>query len=123
MRADITKYQTIRFRRWSRAGFAVFVSIHKQVSIGVLTNNVSGKSVRKNKFRIDLIQESITSEEHTDCDLNTEIELLNENKIAIIASNTESLFAALQNAVPYIFLLTDGCMLTSDYNRLLFLQI
>ncbi|MDD3080538.1 MAG: hypothetical protein PHH37_15755 [Paludibacter sp.] len=37
----------IRFRRWSRAGFAVFASLSTVVTIGVLTYNVSEKSLDK----------------------------------------------------------------------------
>jgi len=38
---------TLRFRRWSRVGYAVFCSLACSVTIGVLSVSVSDKSLRK----------------------------------------------------------------------------
>ena len=37
----------IRFRRWSRAGYAVFRSLHNCVSIGFLKNVIADSSLQK----------------------------------------------------------------------------
>ncbi|MGB4414166.1 MAG: hypothetical protein WBI53_04680 [Paludibacter sp.] len=44
--------KTIRFRRWSRAHYAVFVSLSCAVSIGFLLASVSDKSLQKAKNQI-----------------------------------------------------------------------
>jgi len=41
------KHQSLRFRRWSRVGYAVFVSMTCAVTIGVLAVSVSDKSTAK----------------------------------------------------------------------------
>lgn len=46
--------KTIRFRRWSRAHYAVFVSLSCAVSIGFLSASVSDKSLQKAKNQIVL---------------------------------------------------------------------
>ena len=42
------KPRIARFRRWSRAAYAVFASLSLAVSIGVLSVSVSSKSAQKN---------------------------------------------------------------------------
>ncbi|MCE5331922.1 MAG: hypothetical protein LLF95_07260 [Bacteroidales bacterium] len=44
--------KTLRFRRWSRARYAVFVSLSCAVSIGFLSVLVSDKSLQKSENRI-----------------------------------------------------------------------
>ena len=39
--------KTIRFRRWSRAGYAVFCSLGSTVTIGCLAVSISDKSLQK----------------------------------------------------------------------------
>ena len=39
--------QSIRFRRWSRAGYAVFCSLACSVTIGCLAISISDKSLQK----------------------------------------------------------------------------
>jgi len=39
--------QSIRFRRWSRAGFAVFCSLSSLVTIGCLAVSIADRSVQK----------------------------------------------------------------------------
>ena len=43
-----SKPRIARFRRWSRAAYAVFASLSLVVSIGVLSVSVSSKSAQKN---------------------------------------------------------------------------
>ena len=46
----IYKFQkSMRFRRWNRAGYAVFASLAGVVSIGVLTSSISEKSLGKSE--------------------------------------------------------------------------
>lgn len=43
------KYGVIRFRRWSRAPFAVFASLHKSVSIGHVSSDIADASMSKHR--------------------------------------------------------------------------
>lgn len=48
MNSDKQQYaQSIRFRRWSRAGYAVFCSLACSVTIGCLAISISDKSLQK----------------------------------------------------------------------------
>jgi len=52
--------KTIRFRRWSRAGYAVFCSLACSVTIGCLAISISDKSLQKSN-NTSLISLSSTS--------------------------------------------------------------
>jgi len=41
--------KSLRFRRWNRAGYAVFASLAGVVTIGVLTSSISEKSLDKSE--------------------------------------------------------------------------
>ncbi|NLO69738.1 MAG: hypothetical protein GX102_02055 [Porphyromonadaceae bacterium] len=41
--------KTIRFRRWSRKGYAVFAGLNKVISIGRIGSSISDKALLKNK--------------------------------------------------------------------------
>lgn len=48
MKSEKQQYaQSIRFRRWSRAGYAVFCSLACSVTIGCLAISISDKSLQK----------------------------------------------------------------------------
>lgn len=48
MKSDKQQHaQSIRFRRWSRAGYAVFCSLACSVTIGCLAISISDKSLQK----------------------------------------------------------------------------
>ena len=40
-------YSSIRFRRWSRASYAVFASLHRAVSIGRISADIADASLSK----------------------------------------------------------------------------
>lgn len=42
----------IRFKRWSRKGYAAFMSLHRQVSIGALAVEISDRIGKKSKVQI-----------------------------------------------------------------------
>lgn len=42
-------YSLLRFRRWSRASYAVFASLHKTVSIGCVSADIADASLSKDK--------------------------------------------------------------------------
>ena len=44
------KAYSIRFRRWSRKGYAVFMSLHKAVTIGHVCRSIADAALSKNKF-------------------------------------------------------------------------
>ena len=58
---------TLRFRRWSRANYAVFVSLGVSVTIGFLSNSIAEKSVSKTSI---IITEFIESSSTTESDKN-----------------------------------------------------
>ena len=43
------KVYSIRFRRWSRKGYAVFMSLHKAVTIGHVCRSIADAALGKNK--------------------------------------------------------------------------
>ena len=52
------KVKTVRFSRWSRAGYAIFLSLSVVVTIGVLTSSVSEKSLLKSNAIPNVFSES-----------------------------------------------------------------
>ena len=49
LRQKTHKQSFIRFKRWSRMGYAVFAGIHKVISIGTLSKTISEKALKKAK--------------------------------------------------------------------------
>lgn len=45
--SDLSAIQSLRFKRWSRKGYAAFASMHQHVTIGCLAVAVSDSSCRK----------------------------------------------------------------------------
>ena len=82
------KVKSLRFRRWSRAGYAVFVSLSYAVTIGVLAISVSTKSAHKSaNTQVVLAPATDFAEHESETDI-TEV-VLNSNKIEnIIIVNT-----------------------------------
>jgi len=75
---------TLRFRRWSRKGYAVFVSMTCAVTIGVLAVSVTEKSDTKAKSSIS----KITINQFAD-DMDTECM---PEELAISVTVTEQIF-------------------------------
>ena len=72
------KQKNIRFRRWSRVGYAVFVSLSAVVSIGCLSISISDKSVIKSKNAVYISENTlninITEEQDKTSDLEFHLE-------------------------------------------------
>ncbi len=79
---------TLRFRRWSRAGYAVFVSLSYAVTIGFLAVSVSAKSAHKSaNTQVILAPATDFAEHESETDIAEVV--LNSNKIEnIIIVNT-----------------------------------
>jgi len=69
---------SLRFRRWSRAGYAVFCSLGRTVTIGSLAVSISDKSLQKSvgvskcselNFASDTESSSVESTESEELDL------------------------------------------------------
>jgi len=58
--------KTLRFRRWSRAHYAVFVSLSCAVSIGFLSVSVSDKSLQKADKQIVFNDNSVLDRNEND---------------------------------------------------------
>lgn len=46
-RSYLNKSQVVRFRQWSRKGYAVFAGLHKNISIGHVSADICEKSLIK----------------------------------------------------------------------------
>jgi len=91
--------KTVRFSRWSRAGYAVFLSLSVVVTIGVLTSSVSEKSLLKSNAIPNVFSEnqiSLFTENESDDDV------LFEQMSEIIVSEQTTDIAAAQNLNHYI---------------------
>ena len=91
--------KTVRFSRWSRAGYAVFLSLSVVVTIGVLTSSVSEKSLLKSNAIPNVFSEnqiSLFTENEPDDDV------LFEQMSEIIVSEQTTDIAAAQNLNHYI---------------------
>lgn len=117
---------SIRFRRWSRAGYAIFCSLARTVSIGSVTASISDKSlqkavgVSKNSF-CALVSKAESSEKSMEV-LELEATLQKIQETSILQITSESAAACPQN--PYIYLLISTVeMSLSHLNRFLFYSI
>jgi len=90
---------SLRFRRWSRVGYAVFVSVTCAVTIGVLAVSVCEKSEVKSIAGSILKNESALLNAETD-DLISVDELLTATDIAILSVNQND-DAAARGRVKY----------------------
>lgn len=92
---------TLRFRRWSRKGYAVFASLTCAVTIGVLAISISEKSAQKTEGTKFLTSVSPNSESES-CEANDDILLNLETQKAIL--NTQSSDDAAARSCDYIVL-------------------
>lgn len=91
---------SLRFRRWSRAGYAVFVSMTCAVTIGVLAVSVCEKSEVKSKTGSVLKNESALLNADEDKDLTFD-ELLTATDIAVLSVNQND-DAAARGRIKYL---------------------
>ena len=90
------KQLSLRFRRWSRARYAVFVSLTQNVTIGVLSVSVSDKSTQKRASRKQLLlNNSKNNNENADSEVEpVEFNIQNEAVIVSIANSCDKAAAA-----------------------------
>lgn len=90
---------SIRFRRWSRKGYAAFCSLTCVVTIGALAVSVSDKTLQKSVSKVDCIPTRIDYEDNekesecTEIAANTlEIQLntIHQNNSVAVAVGTEN---------------------------------
>ena len=87
--ASTNKYSSIRFRRWSRKNFAVFSGLHREISIGQITFDISDKALLKSikkTFGSYVAAETTNPEEDEEVVENVLLTELSE--LLIIANST-----------------------------------
>lgn len=92
---------TIRFRRWSRMGYAVFCSLASSVSIGMLAVSVSDKTLEKsvgslasNSFIV--LSYNAIEDKEADDKLELEATLQQTKAISFIKISVDSAAACVQ---------------------------
>lgn len=98
---------SLRFRRWSRAGYAVFCSLGRTVTIGSLAVSISDKSLQKSvgvskcselNFASDTESSAVESTESVEL----EAVLCQVRKLSFLEITTESAAACSQYSNNYI---------------------
>ena len=90
------KSKNIRFRRWSRVGYAVFVSLSAVVSIGCLSISICDKSVIKSKKAVCISENTLNNIISEEQDKNSDLELqLEQNLNIIVNQQATDIVAAL----------------------------
>ena len=84
---SLLKTSTIRFRRWSRVGYAVFSSLKSNISIGSLSISVSDKTLQKSNNVISEKQNlnSSKSDEKEELELEFELQQIQNITLSEIA--------------------------------------
>jgi hypothetical protein len=80
------KQKNIRFRRWSRVGYAVFVSLSAVVSIGCLSVSISDKSVIKSNNPVCISENRLNNNIPEEQDQTSDLELYLEQNFNIIVN-------------------------------------
>jgi len=80
------KQKNIRFRRWSRVGYAVFVSLSAVVSIGCLSVSISNKSVIKSNNPVFVSENTLINNNAEEKEKASDLELYLEQKLNIIVN-------------------------------------
>jgi hypothetical protein len=117
---------SIRFRRWSRAGYAVFCSLARTVTIGSLAVSISDKSLQKavvvSKRTVLTFASDDESPDHLPelSELDATINQIRE--ITIFDKLSESAAACSQVSTIYLFIRTVEMSL-SHFNRFLFYTV
>jgi hypothetical protein len=98
----------LRFRRWSRASFALFASMSTVVSIGFLSVSVTEKSLVKNEScATNSLRVVVSSYEETDSDEECKQDFLQSLQEIILITNSSNQAAACSEPFLYIFNQTD----------------
>jgi len=96
------KQKNIRFRRWSRVGYAVFVSLSAAVSIGCLSVSISDKSVIKSKKAVYISENMLNINITEEQDKISDLELHLEQKLNIIVNQQATEKVAAPDIINYI---------------------
>lgn len=112
---------TIRFRRWSRKSYAVFISLSCAVSIGMLAVSISNKMLQKSTVAIKLNKTESTEHNYPTSDTSDidETSILELNIQHIITEQDKSVAAAAGITCINIFTKTVEVG-TSYFNRFYF---
>jgi hypothetical protein len=117
---------SLRFRRWSRAGYAVFCSLARTVTIGSLAVPISDKSLQKAVGVSKITVLTFTSDDESPDHLPELSELdatLNQiRELSVFEKLSESAAACFQVSTIYIFIRTVEMSL-SHFNRFLFYSV
>jgi hypothetical protein len=118
----LQKAKSIRFRRWSRAGYAIFCSLACSVTIGCVVSSISDKSLQKAVGTTVISLNALNAESYSPDKLNENAELelaLNKLQESILLEKTfES--AAAYGLNTYFLLHPTVEMSSSPFNRFLF---
>jgi hypothetical protein len=117
---------SIRFRRWSRAGYAVFCSLSRTVTIGSLAVSISDKSLQKavsvSKRTVPDFVSDDESPDHLPELLELDATINQVIEITILEKLSESAAACSQVSTIYLFIRTVEMSL-SHFNRFLFYTV
>ena len=87
--ASTNKYSSIRFRRWSRKNFAVFSGLHREISIGHITFDISDKALLKSiKKTFGSYAAAETNNPEEDEEVVENVLLTKLSELLIIANST-----------------------------------
>lgn len=96
---NLNSTSTIRFRRWSRKGYAIFVGLNKVINIGRVSSAIAEKSLLKSGVFPDsnyFIQNKIKEEEQEELRLD-------EQQLQILAILTEAIAPVSFSHYNYLF--------------------
>jgi len=123
---NIKASSTIRFRRWSRAGYAMFCSLACAVTIGCVVASISDKSLQKaagvsnNSHVIHAVD--IESPDKLSELLDLEATISQTHELSFITINADSTVACCQISNIYLLISTVEMSL-SHLNRFLFYSV
>jgi len=102
-RIQQSKNITLRFRRWSRAAYAVFVSLSCAVTIGVLAFTVGEKSLHKSAY-ICVCTSNNECEAGVLCEEDLLDDVAEEKLAAVVVSqiNSDLVGTGIYNALNYL---------------------
>ena len=104
----LNRAKTIRFRRWSRVGYAVFCSLACSVTIGCVANSISDKSLLKYigvSSTVGVIAADTNAEEKETVELEAALQQVQET--TFIQTTFDSAAACGQTST-YIFIHHSG---------------
>ena len=119
----LQKAKSIRFRRWSRAGYAVFCSLACSVTIGCVAVSISDKSLQKAVVTTATSMNLLNPESDSPDKLNEKADLelaINQLQETLLLEKTFESAAACSLNTYFLFLNPTVEMSSSPFNRFLF---